>query len=68
MRTPVPADHHPSQDGPVPDPVIPPACAACPHERDAHDRLGTRFCAATVAGDLRRGCICVGGTPASPPR
>jgi hypothetical protein len=37
-----------------------PACAACPHDRDAHDRIGTRFCAATTAGALRRGCVCVG--------
>ena len=37
-----------------------PACAACPHERDAHDAHGTRFCAATAAASLPRGCICVG--------
>lgn len=37
-----------------------PACAACPHERDAHDAHGTRFCAATTATNLPRGCICVG--------
>lgn len=62
MTTSVPADHHTSQDDPMPDPT-PPACAACPHERAAHDRLGTRFCAATTAGDLQRGCICTDGTP-----
>ena len=37
-----------------------PACAACPHERDAHDTAGTRFCTATAAAGLDRGCICVG--------
>ncbi len=37
-----------------------PACTACPHERDAHDAHGTRFCAATAAANLPRGCICVG--------
>jgi hypothetical protein len=36
------------------------ACAACPHDRDAHDAIGTRFCTATIAGALSRGCVCVG--------
>ncbi|MGH3763683.1 MAG: RGCVC family protein [Pseudonocardiaceae bacterium] len=31
----------------------------CPHTWDAHDPLGIRYCAATVAGGLSRGCICV---------
>lgn len=44
-----------------------PACAACPHGRDAHDRIGTRFCAATIAGALSRGCVCVGDALASVP-
>jgi hypothetical protein len=35
-------------------------CAACPHGREAHDRIGTRFCSATIAGGLSRGCVCVG--------
>jgi hypothetical protein len=37
-----------------------PTCAACPHEWDAHDSIGIRFCSATVAGQLHRGCVCVG--------
>jgi hypothetical protein len=37
-------------------------CAVCPHEWDAHDPIGIRFCSATVAGRLRRGCVCVGDT------
>jgi hypothetical protein len=37
-------------------------CSVCPHAAKAHDRIGTRYCAATVAGGLRRGCVCVGGT------
>ena len=45
-----------------------PACAACPHSRDAHDRIGTRFCAATTAGALSRGCVCVGDALASAPQ
>ena len=35
-------------------------CAVCPHAWDAHDPIGTRFCSATVAGRLHRGCVCVG--------
>ena len=42
-----------------------PACAACPHEWDAHDRIGTRFCSATIAGALSRGCVCAGDAPVS---
>lgn len=37
-------------------------CAACPHGREAHDRIGTRFCSATIAAGLDRGCVCVGDT------
>lgn len=33
-------------------------CEACQHPVDAHDALGLRFCAATVAAELPRGCIC----------
>jgi hypothetical protein len=33
-------------------------CPACAHLRDAHDAIGTRFCAATIAGELARGCAC----------
>ena len=36
------------------------ACAACPHDRDAHDAIGSRFCSATIAHGLSRGCVCVG--------
>ena len=44
------------------------ACAACPHDRDAHDRIGTRFCSATIAGALTRGCACVGAALEPVPR
>ena len=33
-------------------------CSACAHPRDAHDAIGTRFCRATIAGGLARGCAC----------
>jgi len=35
------------------------ACPACPHPRDAHDAIGTRYCTATIAsGAAGRGCVC----------
>ncbi|WP_433261352.1 RGCVC family protein [Actinosynnema sp. CS-041913] len=47
------------------DPLAPDAarqaersCPACPHPADAHDPLARRFCAATRAGGLHRGCLC----------
>jgi hypothetical protein len=40
------------------------ACAACVHPREAHDRIGLRYCAATVASGINRGCVCVGTTDA----
>ncbi|MBB3674991.1 RGCVC family protein [Modestobacter versicolor] len=34
-------------------------CPACPHPMSAHDRIGVRFCQATVASsDEGRGCVC----------
>lgn len=37
-------------------------CAVCPHLWEAHDRIGLRYCTATAAGALNRGCVCVGDT------
>ncbi len=33
-------------------------CVACPHPSSEHDPISARFCTATVAGALPRGCIC----------
>ena len=33
-------------------------CGACPHPLAAHDPIGLRFCRATRAGDISRGCVC----------
>lgn len=33
-------------------------CDACSHSLAAHDRIETRYCAATTAGGLDRGCLC----------
>jgi hypothetical protein len=38
-----------------------PACTVCPHPWDAHDRIGMRYCTASAAGGLERGCVCGGG-------
>jgi len=31
----------------------------CPHPLDQHDAIAQRFCTATSAGALSRGCICL---------
>lgn len=33
-------------------------CAVCEHDTADHDVIGTRFCEATQAHALTRGCIC----------
>jgi hypothetical protein len=33
-------------------------CAACTHPLEAHDVIAVRFCAATTARALPRGCAC----------
>ncbi|WNV89279.1 RGCVC family protein [Umezawaea sp. Da 62-37] len=41
--------------------ITPPAataCAACAHPLADHDALGVRFCTASAASGLSRGCIC----------
>ena len=35
-------------------------CDMCPHPLDQHDAIARRFCTATSAGALSRGCICTG--------
>ena len=57
-------DHAPAgHDDRAEGPADPRTCRACPHAVDAHDGLGTRFCAATTAAGHSRGCICSAGTP-----
>lgn len=34
------------------------ACVACAHPWTAHDVISARFCTATVAAGLLRGCVC----------
>ena len=41
-------------DGSTPDEM----CDVCSHPMSAHDTISARFCAATVAGALARGCVC----------
>jgi hypothetical protein len=33
-------------------------CAVCPHPIDSHDRISLRFCRATQASAMTRGCVC----------
>lgn len=33
-------------------------CDVCPHPWHEHDPLGVRYCTATAASALPRGCIC----------
>ncbi|UIJ61551.1 RGCVC family protein [Amycolatopsis acidiphila] len=39
-------------------------CPVCPHPQENHDGLSRRYCAATAAAALDRGCICANRTPA----
>lgn len=50
------------------DPASLTVCAACPHESALHDRIGSRFCGATIAGGLDRGCVCGDATATSATR
>ena len=34
------------------------ACEMCPHPLSAHDAISLRFCSATRAAALTRGCVC----------
>jgi hypothetical protein len=44
--------------GPITAPAQEPACPACAHPLAQHDTIGARFCQATLAGSLSRGCVC----------
>jgi hypothetical protein len=35
-----------------------PTCAVCPHPLAAHDAISLRFCQATQAHAVTRGCVC----------
>jgi hypothetical protein len=56
---------HSSGSGPVLDepgkdegaPTGPASCA-CGHSSASHDRVAARYCAATTAGNISRGCLC----------
>jgi hypothetical protein len=40
------------------DAVVEETCLACAHPWDTHDAISTRYCTATIAGALTRGCAC----------
>ena len=41
-----------------PDEAATPGCRACAHPEKTHDVIAARFCAATTARGLPRGCAC----------
>jgi hypothetical protein len=41
-----------------PEDGAPAGCPACTHPVEVHDTTATRFCAATTARALARGCVC----------
>jgi hypothetical protein len=57
MTTPQPPPRIAGDPGGVGIPDVP-ACPACPHPVAIHDAIGTRFCRATTANTLSRGCAC----------
>jgi hypothetical protein len=54
VPTPVPTTEG-AVAGPAPEASV---CGACPHLLAAHDVIGERYCRATLAGALTRGCAC----------
>ncbi len=57
MPTPVLTPERP----PVSEAATEPArsgCGACPHPEADHDGISARYCRATVASALDRGCVC----------
>jgi hypothetical protein len=60
------APHESSTPAPTPPPApaaAPPAdpqgvTCACGHPQAQHDKIALRYCLATAAGGLDRGCIC----------
>jgi hypothetical protein len=49
--------HHATVNGPAAEDV----CLACAHPWSGHDVISARFCTATIASALTRGCICPAG-------
>ncbi|MEV7037532.1 RGCVC family protein [Amycolatopsis sp. NPDC051061] len=35
-------------------------CLVCPHSVESHDMIARRFCTATLASVINRGCVCAG--------
>jgi hypothetical protein len=49
--------HEPSTEA-TPQSVNDPSCDVCPHPVVHHDAIGLRFCRATLASAIVRGCVC----------
>jgi hypothetical protein len=48
----------PVRDATKPADPLTQTCDVCAHPDIAHDDIARRFCKATMAGALSRGCIC----------
>lgn len=47
-----------NEGGQGPGSMDPADCMVCGHSPGAHDKIARRFCEATIANALPRGCIC----------
>jgi hypothetical protein len=51
-------DQHERPREAIPRSVDDPGCDVCPHPVVGHDAIALRFCRATVAAAIVRGCVC----------
>jgi hypothetical protein len=59
VTAPAPSTTSPPTPGVRSDDTAPAAvCAVCPHPLAAHDAISRRFCQATQAHAMTRGCVC----------
>jgi hypothetical protein len=57
-RDATPRDGGPRDGGPRDAGEVAGVCAMCPHPVAVHDPISLRFCRATQASALTRGCVC----------
>jgi hypothetical protein len=49
---------HQRPEADTPGSVDDPRCDVCPHPAADHDAIALRFCRATLAAAMNRGCVC----------
>jgi hypothetical protein len=54
----VPSEPPAAAPAPAPAEELPATTCACGHPQAQHDRIATRYCLATAASRLTRGCVC----------